>query len=276
VTKPQQLPQLALLDRVVQALRASRRMRAAFLRGSFYSGTPDAYSEIDLFAVAKNGESEEHLALGREVLSAAGQLLSLSTTRTYPPRLRALFAGPTRLNLTIVTAETLPPFEGWRVLFDDEALLRDRPLPEPPREPLLPDHVTQVCDEFWWNMFDGVGQIKRGQLWMALNVLDTCRASLAQMMRWRRDPEQPTERFAKLERHLTAEDQQALVQTLATYDPRSIAKALLCAADAFDPAARDVAARVGAEYPAALAHETKAFFIRVFWALLAPGPAISA
>jgi hypothetical protein len=276
VTQPQQLPQQALLNRIVRALKASRRVRAAFLRGSFYSGMPDAYSDVDLFAVAKEDESEEHLMLGREVLSAAGGLIALSPTSAYPLRLRALFAGPTRVDLTIVTTETLPPFEGWRVLFDDEGLLRDRQLPGPPREPLLPEHVTQLCNEFWWSVFDGVGQIKRGQLWMALNVLDTCRASLAQIMRWRRDPERPAERFADLERHLTAEDQQALVQTLASYDLRSIAKALLCAADAFDPAARDVAARVGAEYPAALAHETKAFFIREFWALLAPGPAISA
>jgi hypothetical protein len=276
VTQPQQLPQLTLLDRVVRVLKSSDRARAAFLRGSFYSGQPDIYSSIDLFVVAEEAESEALLALGREALSAAGRALQISATSAAPPRLRALFAGPIRLDLSVVTADTLPPYEGWRVLFDRDGLLGERDRPVEPRDPLLPEHVVQVCDGFWWSMFESVGQLKRGQLWMALNLLDTCRADLAQIMRWRRDPERPSERLAGLERHLSAEDQQALAQTLAAYDLRSIAEALLCAADAFDPAARDVAGRVGAEYPAALAQETKGFFIREFWALLAPGPAISA
>jgi hypothetical protein len=276
VTQPQQLPQLALLDRIVRALKANQYARAAFLRGSFYRGQPDAYSDIDLFVVVEDADGDALLALGREILAAAGRVLWASAPSANPPQLRALFPGPLRLDLSIVTAATLPPYEGWRVLFDYDELLRDRALPARVAEPLLPEHVLQVCDEFWWNMFSSVGQLKRGQLWMALHLLDACHAALAQMMRWRRDPQHPAEQFADLERHLTAEDQQALAQALAGYELRSIAEALLCAADAFDPAARDVAARVGAEYPAALAQETKSFFIREFWALLAPGPAISA
>ena len=107
-------------------------------------------------------------------------------------------------------------------------------------------------------------------------LLDLCRADLAQIMRWRRDPEHPADRYINLEHHLTAEDQQALAQSLAGYDLRAIAEALLTAADAFEPAAREVATRVGADYPAALAHTTKQFYISEFWALIAPGPAISA
>jgi len=37
-----------------------------------------------------------------------------------------------------------------------------------------------------------------------------------------------------------------------------------------------VAASLGAIYPTALAQATKAYFIREFWPLIAPGPAISA
>ena len=41
-------------------------------------------------------------------------------------------------------------------------------------------------------------------------------------------------------------------------------------------AAREVAAEIGATYPSALAQAAKSFFIREFWALIAPGPAMSA
>jgi predicted nucleotidyltransferase len=276
VTQSQELPQLALLERVIGVLKANARLRAAFLRGSFYRGQPDSYSDLDLFAVAEEADAEELLELGRAMLHIAGGTLWVSALDAAPPRLRALFPGPLKLDLTIVTMETLPPYEGWRILFDHDHLLRTRARTAQLFEPLQPEHVAMICDEFWWNMFSSVGQIKRGQLWMALHLLDICRANLAQIMRWRRDPEHPDERYTDLERHLTAEDQQALAQSLAGYDLRAIVEALLTAADAFEPAARDVAARVGGDYPAALAHTTKQFFIREFWALIAPGPAISA
>lgn len=275
MTDPSRLPQLVLLDRLVGALKTMPRVRAAFLRGSFHSGQPDQYSDLDLFVVA-NADSERLLELGRAALAAAGELQWVSVLNPFPPRLRALVAGPTQLELTVVTPATLPAYEGWRVLFDHDQLLSRRGRTGPLNDGLQPEHVAVICDEFWWQVFGSIAQLKRGQLWQALHLLDECRDKLAQIMRWRRDPARPFEHYANLERHLTPEDQQALAQTLASYDLRSIAAALLCAADAFDPAAREVAAHAGGQYPATLAHLTKEHFIREFWALLAPGPAISA
>jgi hypothetical protein len=276
VSQPQQLPQLALLERIVAALRADSRLRAAFLRGSFHYGRPDVYSDLDVFAVVADSAAAALATIGRELLEAAGEVAWISVLNTPQTRLRALFPGPVQVDLSMIIAQDLPPYDGWRILLDDDQLLRARSRPAPALAPLLPEHVSMICDEFWWSLFSSVGQLKRGRLWMALHLLDTCRAGLAQMMRWRRDHERPSERFGDLERHLTAEDQQALAQTLASYDARHIARALLCAADAFEPAAREVAARTGAPYPAALAHTIKEFFLREFWSLIAPGPTISA
>jgi hypothetical protein len=276
VSQSPQFPQLTLLQRIVDVLKAMPHVRAAFMRGSFYSGQPDQYSDLDLFVVAEDAPGEELIALGHSALDATGQVLWVSVRDTMPPRLRALIGGPLRIDLAVVTAATLPPYEGWRILFDHDNILRGRAREVYAAETLRPEHVLEICDQFWWNMFSSVSQIKRGHLWMALHLLDSCRNDLAQMMRWRRDRERPFERFVNLERHLTAEDQQSLAQTLAAYDLHGITEALLCACDAFDPAAREVAARLGAEYPAALAQYIKEFFIREFWALLAPGPAMSA
>jgi len=276
VSQSPQFPQLTLLERIVEVLKTMPRVRAAFMRGSFYSGQPDAYSDLDLYIVAENTAGEELIALGRSVLDATGRILWISVLDTMPPRLRALSSGPLRIDLAIVTPTTLPRYEGWRILVDHDNLLRDRVRRVQVAEMLQPEHVLKACDDFWWNLFDSISQLKRNHLWMALHLLDNCRNDLAQMMRWRRDPNRPFERFIDLERHLTAEDQQALAQTLAEYDLRGIVEALLCASDAFDPAARDVAARVGAEYPAAFAQFIKEFFIRELWALIATGPTLSA
>ncbi len=276
MTQVQQLPQLALLERIVAALRTDPRVRAAFLRGSFYSGRPDAYSDLDVFVVVDPADVEAFWAQAQTTLAQAGQVLRVSEIVATPPQLRVLFSGPVRVDLGIVTPDALPLYAGWQVLFDEHGLLKRRARPAVAHASLLPEHVSALCDDFWWNIFASVAGLKRGHLWMTLRTLDTCRASLSQMMRWRRDPAHPYEHFVDLERHLTAEDQQALAQTLTEYDLRGIVMALLRAADAFDPVARDVSARVGVEYPTALAQAVKQFFIREFWPLIAPGPTISA
>src|SRR5215211_5110645 len=104
------------------------RVRAAFMRGSFYSGQPDAYSGLDLYIVAENTVGEELIALGRDVLDATGQILWISVIDGIPARLRALASGPVRIDLAIVTPTTLPTYEGWRILLDHDKLLRDRAL----------------------------------------------------------------------------------------------------------------------------------------------------
>ena len=276
MTQMHQFPQLTLLERIVAALRADTRVRAAVLRGPFYTGRPDTYSNLDLLVVLEPSAVEAFCRQARMTLTAPGSLLWLSTVAADPPHLRALFAGPIQVDLFVATPATLPPYHGWRVLFDHDGLLKSHMRLATADDRLRPEHVTALCDTFWWTIFASVGQLKRGHLWMALHALDVCRADLARVMRWRRDPQPPTEHFAGLEQYLTAEDQQALAQTLASHDLRSIATALLCAADAFDPAAREAAGRVGAGYPADLAQAVKQFFIREFWVLIAPGPTISA
>lgn len=276
MTQAQQLPQLALLERITSALKTDPRARAAFLRGAFYTGRPDAYSNLELYVVVEPADAEAFHAQVRATLARAGRILGVSALGADPPHLRILFAGPVRVDLFVVAPAALARYIGWRVLFDDHGLIKNRTHPLAAHDALLPERVGALCDEFWWNILDGVGGLKRGHLWMSLRTLDACRAALTQIMRWRRDPAHPTEHFFDLERHLTAEDQQAVAQTLAEYDLRGIALALLAAADAFDPAAREVSARIGAEYPAELAQTVKQFFIREFWALIAPGPTISA
>lgn len=276
MSQPPQFPQLTLIERAVEILKTIPHVRAAFTRSAFHSGQPDASADLELYIVAEDAPGDQLIALGRRVLDAAGPVVWVSVFETMPPRMRALIAGPLRLDLTIVTPTTLPSYAGWRILLDRDNLLRDLARQAPITVTLAPEHVERLCDQFWWNIFNSINQLKRNHLWLALHLLDTCRSDLAQMLRWRRDHERPFERFADLERHLTAEDQQALAQTLASYDLRAITMALLCAADAFDPAARDVAARAGAQYPATLAQFTKEHFIRELWALVASNPTMSA
>ncbi len=276
MTQAMQVPQLALLERLVDSLRAMPEVRAVALRSALNTSQPDSYTPIDLFVVVRESNAEAQLKLGRAALQSIGRIQWVSLLSLLPPQLRALAEGPFRIDLTVVTPATLPAYDGWRILLDHDGLLRERARHSILGDAVRPEHVVELCDAFWWRIFESVGQLKRGQVWQAFHQLGVCRDNLVQIMRWRRDAERPFEGFYNLERYLTPEDQQALAQTLAAYDLRSIAAALLFAADAFDPAAREVAAELGAPYPAALAQAAKSFFIREFWALIAPGPAMSA
>ena len=126
MSQPSQYPQLMLLEQIVDVLKSMPRVRAAFMRGSFYSGQPDSYSDLDLYVVAEHTPGEELIALGRDVLEATGRILWVSVIDTMPPRLRALVGGPLRIDLAIVTPATLPTYEGWRILIDHDNVLRDR------------------------------------------------------------------------------------------------------------------------------------------------------
>ena len=136
MTQSQQLPQLALLERITDVLRAMQNVRAAFLRGSFNSGQPDVYSGLDLIAVVDNLDDEARLSLARAGLVALGRALWISAPNTLPPQLRALFPGPIRLDLTLVEADALPLSDDWRVLFDYDGL--SGATRQPAYEPLLP------------------------------------------------------------------------------------------------------------------------------------------
>ena len=165
----ERLPQLALLDRIVSALAGDQRVRAALLRGPLPAEQADAYSQLDLLVVA-DVPDDAPLGLGHEICGQAGQALWVSVANVYPPRLRALYPGPLRLDLAIGTVATLAPHGGEHVLIDKDGLLPAR-MPAARREPLEPAHVLWACDEFWWAMFGSVGQLKRGQLWLALSML---------------------------------------------------------------------------------------------------------
>src|SRR5262245_62064293 len=130
-----------MLERIVEVLKSIPRVRAAFMRGSFYSGQPDAYSDLDLYIVAENAAGEDLIALGRSVLDATGRILWISVLDSMPPRLRALSSGPLRIDLAIVTPSTLPRYEGWRILVDHDNLLRDRVRKMQVAETLQPEHV---------------------------------------------------------------------------------------------------------------------------------------
>jgi len=92
------------------------------------------------------------------------------------PRMRALF--PARCDqLVVVTIETLPPYEGWRILFDHDHLCAPARDLGKRLSRFGRACVAMVCDEFWWSVFQQCQPAQARQLWMALHLLDVCRAT---------------------------------------------------------------------------------------------------
>src|SRR5690349_15000433 len=76
-----QLPQnyQTVLDRFVAACQADARVMAAFLRGSYASGTADAYSDLDLSLITTDAAYEDFLAGRAAFLRLLGEPLFLES-----------------------------------------------------------------------------------------------------------------------------------------------------------------------------------------------------
>src|SRR5689334_8237688 len=105
-----QFPQLTLLERLVAALEADARVRAAVLRGSFDTGRPEPYSNLDQLIVLEPSAVEAFCRQGHATVAKAGSLVWVSEADVDPPHLRALFAGPIQLVLFMTTPALLPPY----------------------------------------------------------------------------------------------------------------------------------------------------------------------
>jgi len=112
VNQPQETSAACLLERLVSALKALQQVRAAFcaarsIAASRYLLRPGCVCRAE-------GQRRHLMELGRAALKATGVPLACSTLDT-PRRACARCPRPGADQLSVVTIETLPPHEGWRI-----------------------------------------------------------------------------------------------------------------------------------------------------------------
>jgi aminoglycoside 6-adenylyltransferase len=174
---------------------------------------------------------------------------------------------PTEL-LAAVTQRGLPDVldVGYRVLLDKQGDTRQWPaasyrahVPTPPS----PLQYTMLVEEFWWSATYVAKAMWRGDHMFARHLLETDlrMSTLVTMLEWLIEFEhdwshRPGVLGRGIERQLPPEVVSRLDETYSGAQPQDVWKALDTTADLFADVARDVAARLGYEYPEAVQRRT--------------------
>ncbi|HEX8229639.1 MAG TPA: nucleotidyltransferase domain-containing protein [Chloroflexia bacterium] len=174
-----------LIKRVSSILHSDERVVAAWLGGSLGSGNADAYSDVDLWVVVRDGDIEEVREGRRQFVEVLGRPVLISEApQNAPPGgayLWTLYAGkhgPQHVDWSWLpeAGATIPA--AVRLLFDKVGLaLADVSPRVPPTGEDLAVALSQEC-AFFWGMCGVVAKyIARGRAYDVLNLLDLVAAT---------------------------------------------------------------------------------------------------
>jgi len=174
-----------IAENIVNWLRADRSVLGVYLSGSFATGKPDRYSDLDFYLLVRTGERErvkrEHANLRSEV----GELISEfpATHLGDPNQVIALYRAtyPVHVDYLYRTTDEVVPNINDRevvILWDSSGELtawkrkcfavRDAGGPRP-------DELQYFEDRFWTWCIYADSKIRRGELWEARDMIEYLR-----------------------------------------------------------------------------------------------------
>lgn len=243
------------IARFVDACAADERIVAAFLAGSYATGSADAFSDLDLGVITTDAAFADVLAGRRTLVSRLGEPLFLD----HFDRDRNVFfilADGTEGEIFFGREGALDeidvgPFEP---LLDDRGILADAAFPYSPPDPdEQRERLRQIVNWFWHEVSHFIAGLGRGDLWWAYGQLEALRGHCVNLMRIRHGADAQDEPYEKLAKAVAVSE----LAPLRTTFPPMEAQAMLDAAREivrfFREHAPAVARAHGTDYPAALA-----------------------
>jgi len=265
-------------DRIEAALiacaQANDDIRAAFVVGSrARTDQPaDEWADLDIIMFARHVERYQDRTDWIEALAPVWIAIAGHTVAGDPERL-VLFEGGMQVDFVFHSSEVLQGVpqmlasgnvpdivrRGTRVLLDKEGVLAQLPPPArlPAQQP--PDAATfrQALDGFWFSAVYCARQLRRGDLWAFQGGSGGMLRGLLQMVEWRTRAvhgwDTDTWHGGKFIAGWAGADVYAgLRKVFAHLDPVDGWRAMRARLDLLHRLAREVAARLGFDYPAAL------------------------
>jgi hypothetical protein len=248
-------PQLALVERATEVLRADDRVIAAWLAGSFATGEADAWSDVDIHCCVRDDVPRE---AWRDLL---GTITPTVMAIALPPPVAggfALTAEWVHVDLVTHLASEFDPAAhaaGARPLFDHGGILENLP-PAPPVQ-VDPWFPRESVEWFFYMLGNIVTVVGRDDAALAmlgvLTVRDTCLVPLFLA-------ERGVKRRGGVKRlnHWLSAEQRSVLESLpplvATVD--SVVDAQLHLARIFIERGRALADRLGEDWPEELEQAT--------------------
>lgn len=244
----------ALLERFAEACRADDRIVAGFLYGSHAAGTADAHSDVDLVAVAADGQRDAVWDDHEVLIRRLGDALQIETFDGDDTAFFILASGIDG-ELTVTDARGLPRSSRGphRAIHDPEGILAGVVFTG--SQPDVDDQVEQLRRQvqwFWHDMAHFAAAMDRGQLWWAGGQLDELRRYCVNLARLRADFSGHLDGFDKLDLAVPAAELAPLATTYVALDRAAMLAAARTMADFYLMVVPDLVAAHDIAYPTEL------------------------
>jgi len=244
-----------LLERAAAHFQADQRVLGVAVGGSIAAGNMDFYSDIDLDVIVRGDDFDAVFAERDRAAVAVGQPLFRFIADHLPFGAHlyiVLYEGPIKLDFSYLRVTDVEPswtLAGRVILKDTNGFLAaiksqsaELSPDQPPRE-----RVLSLNQKFWtwcWYVF---GKIKRGELWEALDGIDSIRSlAILPMLDWAAG--KPQIGYRRLESKLDARLAEKLSASVATLQPESLYAALQVEMALFSDLRDEVSARYNLEH----------------------------
>lgn len=246
-----------IVDRFLAACQTDDRVMAAFLGGSYASGTADVHSDLDLYLITTDEAYAEYLAERETLVRQLGEPLFLEEWGN-PNCYFFILADGTEGELWIGQQSHFQQIHGGAhtVLLDKEGILTDVDFPLHEADPTEQiESLRQLITSFWHEVGHFNKALARNQVWFAYGSLETMRhicVNLARLHHNFADEGVGEEPFFKLEQAMPVEQLAPLQATFCPLELEAIRKAGTILLQHYREVAISLAERHGLVYPAAL------------------------
>jgi predicted nucleotidyltransferase len=220
----------AVVDRFINASQADERIVAALLVGSYVKGSPDRYSDIDLYAITTDEAYDDFASTRDSFVHQLGEPLFMEDF-DLPGIVFLIFSDGTEVELSYVRASQINKvFNGaFQVLLDKKNITvgivsREHEIDQDKQK----EKLRRLMQRFWHEMSHFIAAIGRGQLWWAQGQLEAMRSICVNLVRLRNnilDEDAGEEPYFKIENVMPVEQLAALQETFPPLEKQAILKA---------------------------------------------------
>ncbi len=246
-----------ILDRFVTVCQVDTRVVAAFLGGSYATGTADVHSDLDLYLVTADEDYTAFIAAKEDFIRQLGTPLFLEDWGT-PHSCFFILADGTEGELWIGQSSRFAHIHGgpYLVLLDRQGLLAHAEFPEHKAEPDAQRRFLQrQIMGFWHEVGHFSKALVREQVWFAYGSLEVMRRICVNLARLRYNFEDAgvgDEPYFKIEQAMPVEQLAALQATYCPLEITALRTAGFVTLEFYREAATELAAMHGLPYPAEL------------------------
>jgi len=242
------------LDRFITVCQEDDRIRAAFLGGSFASGTADRYSDLDLFLIITDPDYDDFISQRETWIQQFGKP-GLSEDFDYPGILLVLFEDGTDVDFIFGKVSRFLDFHKGphTVLVDKDHILAGVSFPGYDADAAgQMEKLRRSIYWFWHDFVHFLTAMRRGQIWWAQGQLEALRqycVNLARLEYNFLDDGAGGEPYFKIERALPVERLKPLEATFGPMDKETLLKSSLVLLRFYREHAMMLAQAHGMSYP---------------------------